>query len=736
MDLIYLFRVLLKRKWIILLSAIIASGLVYFLTRNQPKKYRSGARISTGYTVSDEIKVNKESYNFYEADTKFNNAIVTLSSPSVTSLVSYMLILHDLEDSTNKFKILSDDQINSDLYKKVDRKEAKILFSKKLENMAMLTSYKPEEKKMLEYLNLYGYNYKTIGNNLNIYRVERTDYIQIDYVSENPELSAFVANNIFTQFLRYYSLVRNDKSQESIDTLKSLVEKKKQELDLKRRMVGGDAAIGLDLQGSSKLDLISNLEQVLTDEKGRQITLFSSLKKVEQKLAAIGSGNPIRNNNNNDELIALRKAKNQAYQEYLNSGSSDNELLEKYDRLNNEYQKKFQSTSPIGNQKEEESEKSKTQLINQRNDLKIDIEASYGNIQLVQSKINSLKGSVSSDASRSIITETLLKDIDLAEKEYITAKEKYNAATDVNFSSVNNFRQVYLAQPAIEPEHSKRLILIAMGGFAAMITTILVIILLTYLDTSVKTPGIFNKSVNLKLISLVNQTNLQKKNIVEIIGKREINKDPDAQRHNVFRESIRKLRFEIEKTGKQIFLFTSTKKGMGKTTLIQALSYGLSLSHKKILIIDTNFSNNDLTVQLSANPDLEKTDYSAFDEKALIAKVKKHASVSQYSDNIYVIGSEGGDYTPSEIFPKNNLLKNLHILKNEFDYIFLEGPPLNDFSDSRELAQYAEKIIAVFSASHSMKLIDKESIKFYNELGDKFCGAILNKVDLQNINVT
>ncbi|MBK8553424.1 MAG: hypothetical protein IPL53_21110 [Ignavibacteria bacterium] len=54
-------------------------------------------------------------------------------------------------------------------------------------------------------------------------------------------------------------MVRNDKSQESIDTLKSLVVKKKQELDLKRRMVGGDAALGLDLQGSSKLDLYLQL---------------------------------------------------------------------------------------------------------------------------------------------------------------------------------------------------------------------------------------------------------------------------------------------------------------------------------------------------------------------------------------------------------------------------------------------------------------------------------------------
>jgi len=102
---------------------------------------------------------------------------------------------------------------------------------------------------------------------------------------------------------------------------------------------------------------------------------------------------------------------------------------------------------------------------------------------------------------------------------------------------------------------------------------------------------------------------------------------------------------------------------------------------------------------------------------------------------VYIIGSEGGDYTPSEILPRDNILHHLEELKEEYDYIFLEGPPLNDYSDSRELALYVEGVVAVFSANHIMKQIDRETISFFKELNGKFCGAILNMVDLENINV-
>src|SRR4051812_8580156 len=98
MDFIYLFRVLLKKKWIIIGSAIIAATIAYFLTQHESKKYRSSAQISTGFTTTDEqIHVGSDnSVPQVDAETKFNNVLVTFTQSSVVSLLSYNLILHDL----------------------------------------------------------------------------------------------------------------------------------------------------------------------------------------------------------------------------------------------------------------------------------------------------------------------------------------------------------------------------------------------------------------------------------------------------------------------------------------------------------------------------------------------------------------------------------------------------------------------------------------------------------------
>ena len=52
MDLVYVFRVLYERKFILIASAIIAAAAAYFFTRNEKKFYRSTAQLSTGYTIN------------------------------------------------------------------------------------------------------------------------------------------------------------------------------------------------------------------------------------------------------------------------------------------------------------------------------------------------------------------------------------------------------------------------------------------------------------------------------------------------------------------------------------------------------------------------------------------------------------------------------------------------------------------------------------------------------------
>lgn len=734
-------RMLLKRKWIILGSAVLASGIAYFLTRNNERKYRSTAQISTGFTISDDIKVNQENFSFYEADTKFNNAIVTITSPAVMSLVSYSLILHDLENPS-PFRKLTEEQKRTPIYMEMDLEKAKDVFQKKLALKSMLTSFKPDEKKLLEFLKLYKYDYITIGYNMSVYRLQRTDYIQIESTSSNPELSAYIVNTTFQQFLRYYKNVRSNNSQESIDTLQSLLDKKKQDLDAKSALLKGQGVTDIGLESSSKMELIMNLETSLIEEKNKQTTLTYSLQKINQRLAVLGNGKNNNNpntssTNNNEELLNLRRDMNDANTAYINSGSSNPTLLKKYNDLRTQYQNKLMSASQNNNTAVADDgktiEATRNDLLNKKGDVELDIEASRANIESLQGRIGSMTGNLTHDASKTAALNILLKDAELANKEYLDARQKYNDAIDINSSSVNNFRQILLGQPAIDPEPSKRMLIVGMSGISVFIICVLVIILLAYLDSSIKTPEIFSRVVNLKLLGMVNFMNLRHRNLADIVANRDNTDDPtDKKRLNVFRESLRKLRYEIEISEKKIFLFTSTQKGEGKTTLIQALSFSLSMSKKRVLIIDTNFCNNDLTIQLKADPILEKIHPNRVDTPSFLEQVR-NAAKDIGVGAVFAIGSEGGDYTPSEILPRENLLKHLRALTTEYDYIFLEGPPLNDYSDSKELAQFVDGIIAVFSSTHIIKQIDKQSMSFFRELNGKFSGAILNKVDLQNV---
>ncbi len=742
MDFAYLFRILLKRKWIIIGTSVAAALIAFLVARDDKKLYRSTSQFSTGFTTSEDVRVNPDSYNFMEADTKFNNVTVTAMSPTVVSLLGYKLLLHDLS-SPRPFRRLTDREQQLPLVKSIDMAKAAQTLETKWETMSLLTSYLPEERKLLELLNVYKYDYKSLTKYLAVYRMQHTDYIQIDYESENPELSAFTVNQLFQEFIRYYQSIRSERSSESIDTLRSIVEKKKADWDAKNEALRNTGLVDVGTESASKFDMIRELETSLEEEKGNRTKLMYSLQDVNTRLTAANAPSTATSGTNpndpsyNNEIILLRQQRDNAYNDYIASGSKDPKLLEKYNSLKTAYNNKVESASaPSAAAKTGavSASSSVADLTDRKGQLQVDLNAATANINQHQATIDSIKHSLIASSSKSAEVEGLLKDEEQANKEYLDAKKRYNDAMDQNSSSVNNFKQILLGQPAIEPEPSKTLIITAGAGFGAFTIVVLVFVLLIYMDSSVKTPNNFERTVGLKLISMINFMNLKQKKLSDLVaGKVDAKDNLEHNRQNVFRELLRKLRYEIEHSGKKVFLFTSTRKGEGKTTLIQALAYSMSLSKKRILILDTNFCNNDLTVQLGAKPNLEKLDgYS--NDQSLMDTITNAAS-DIVPGSVYAIGCEGGDYTPSEILPRENLLQHLSTLTKMFDYVFLEGPPLNDFSDAKELSEHVEGVIAIFSAQNAIRQIDRESLGFYKQLNGKFCGAVLNMVDLENVNV-
>ena len=76
---------------------------------------------------------------------------------------------------------------------------------------------------------------------LTVERVPKTDYINVSFSSENPELSAYVANKIGVKFKEFFSSLTSTNTKESLYKLDSLRESKRREVDTLRKQACSDS---------------------------------------------------------------------------------------------------------------------------------------------------------------------------------------------------------------------------------------------------------------------------------------------------------------------------------------------------------------------------------------------------------------------------------------------------------------------------------------------------------------
>ena len=159
MDLIYFFKVLFRRKWIILgLSLLSVIAAFVFLLYKKPL-YMSQAQYSTGFTAEKVRLVDGSSgIDIYTADVKFNNAIETFKSPKVINTIAYKLLLHDLQNPAKAYRKLSANQMESPVYKAVNKDTAIKILKKKISENGLLSSTTDADKILVEYFKLYKYD--------------------------------------------------------------------------------------------------------------------------------------------------------------------------------------------------------------------------------------------------------------------------------------------------------------------------------------------------------------------------------------------------------------------------------------------------------------------------------------------------------------------------------------------------------------------------------------------------
>ena len=386
-------------------------------------------------------------------------------------------------------------------------------------------------------------------------------------------------------------------------------------------------------------------------------------------------------------------------------------------------------TFQIANIQQQDDEEYQTTLLalyDKRIDEELELTRKTESIESINQAIDDLKLQSQSLVGAESNIELLASQKEIAMKEYLQAVEKLNDARVKSQSGIDPITVFEHAQVPEEPEPSKRLLFSAFAGVASGGLGVFLLFFLTLFDTSLSSPEQFEKQVGMPLLGSIQQLRARKLAPEKIFGSQK----EDASMTG-FYESLRKIRHRLESTGGKRFLFTSTKEGTGKSLSILSLAYSLSKKNKKVLVIDTNFKHNTLSEYsnkiLDRNPLYNGHQHLYMNRRNDSGKSLPTGILTK--GRVDILGNHKSLDSPSEILAGQKFDQTLSQFEKDYDYILMEGASLNEYSDTLELVNYADKVIAVFDAPSSLKTADRESIDFLNGLGDQFIGGILNRVE-------
>ena len=385
MDLLYLLYSLLRKKWIIVGCTILGVAAGFAFTFLKKKQYVAFAQYSTGFTMENKVKIREtDNLNFYEIDLRFNNVIETFKSAKVLGMLSYKLMLHDLEDK-RPFRALTEDQKQSEAYKMVNMEKVKKILREKVDFIELVSPYDPEEKKLFDLIRLYGYDGETLFNSLQFSRVDRTDFINIFFRSENPELSAYVVNTIGDQFIRFFNSIYGIRTEDAKVKLEALVEQKKKDMvvltERLRRFKDSVGPPSLSERASQAMTTVTTLTSDYQKELAKLNGLNAELRSVDEQLKQLNI--PASSVNNNAEIMRLNRLNTQL--ELDKAGKSDDEKKQIQIKIDANAQKIIdlgRGNSPNALKQQEKNSTKRDELISKKTDLFEQIIASERNVKL------------------------------------------------------------------------------------------------------------------------------------------------------------------------------------------------------------------------------------------------------------------------------------------------------------------------------------------------------------------
>ncbi len=551
-----------------------------------------------------------------------------------------------------------------------------------------------------------------LNGDLSTQEVRNTGLIEVGVYNRDPQMAATIANTIARVYrderlaaLSNATGISLAQFKDEVDKQRTVVEKalfEAQEIRERLGIVDPDTeSFAMPFVGTGERGAMS-AEQVVNEQRGKVTELRTQMARIEQLqpeqlMEALQMLN-IPDQTVTQKLPLLHDAKTKEA-ELLGKGLGENHPAIKALRAMAGSYREILAAALDGIRR-----------------------ASASKLQVAEETLSNLETTVGEQKKRAITDRSESGPYTKAKTSYIHNKKILDAA-ELRYSTIRMDRGIDIepvkiwqeAEPPMRPAKPPVKLYIALSALVGLITGIGLAFFIEYLDTSVKTLDDVERYLQVPVLAVIPKD-------APVLLKQQ-GDSSHAESYRILRANIE---FNKPNRDSNTITLISGGPGEGKSTTLNNLAFTCAKGGYNVLVVDADLRRPTQQRYFEVENTFGLTDYLT--GKATLDEITRTTKI----DNLSFIPSGELPDDAVGILNSQRMTDLIQKLKQQYDLVFFDSPPILGVSDGAVLASEVDVTVMVVQHRRFPRAMLQRVKQAVTQVGGTLVGVVLNNVDTRH----